>query len=76
MKENNFLEFLLKNKIVVLCIVIVLMLAALGIIELLAKVILLTLAILFAIFIGKRMQQDKNYLKKMFGLYKDDDDEL
>lgn len=76
MKEDNFLEFLLKNKIVILCVVVALLLAALGILEILAKVILTVFAVLLAIYIGKRIQQDKNYIKKMFGLYKDDDDKM
>lgn len=72
MKKNTFLDFILKNKYIILFVTIVLVLSWLGIIRALLEVGFTVFLILLAIYLGKRIQEDDAYIKRMFG-DKDDD---
>lgn len=72
MKRNSFIEFILKNKYTIIFVTIVLILAWFGIIKFLIEIGVTVLLILLAIYIGKRIQEDSDYIKKMFSINDDD----
>ena len=72
MKKNTFLDFILRNKYIILFVTIVLILSWLGIIRALLEVGFTVFLILLAIYLGKRIQEDDAYIKRMFN-DKDDD---
>ena len=72
MKKNTFLDFILKNKYIILFVTIVLIMSWLGIIRALLEVGFTVFLILIAIYLGKRIQEDDAYIKRMFN--KDEDD--
>lgn len=71
MKKNSFIDFVLKNKYIILFVTIVLVLAWLGVIRALIEIGVVVFLILIAIYLGKRVQEDDAYIKRMF---KDKDD--
>ena len=73
MKKNTFLDFILKNKYIILFVTIVLILSWLGVIRALLEVGFTVFLILLAIYLGKRIQEDDAYIKRMFN-DKDDDE--
>lgn len=66
MKEENFIEFLKKNKIVIICLVIALILLISGVFKVLFNIALTVLVLLGAIYIGFKIQGDEDYLKNFF----------
>lgn len=66
MKRNSFIDFILKNKYVILFVTIVLLLAFFGVIHVIIEVGATVFLILAAIYLGKRIQEDDDYIKKMF----------
>lgn len=71
MKKNSFIDFIIKNRYIILFVTIVLILSWLGIIRALLEIGVTVFLILLAIYIGKRIQEDDAYIKRMF---KDKDD--
>lgn len=71
MKKNSFIDFLLKNRYIILFVTIVLVISWLGIIRALLEIAVTVFLILLAIYLGKRIQEDDAYIKRMF---KDSDD--
>lgn len=71
MKKNSFIDFVIKNRYIILFVTIVLILSWLGIIRALIEIGVTVFLILLAIYIGKRIQEDDAYIKRMF---KDKDD--
>ena len=72
MKE--FLDYLVKNKYVIICICIVIVLYALGIVEFLTKFVVLLALLALAIFVGKKLQDNDGKLKDFFTkIFKDKD---
>lgn len=71
MKKNSFIDFVIKNKYIILFVTIVLVLSWLGIIRVLIEIGFTVFLVLIAIYIGKRIQEDDEYIKRMF---KDKDD--
>ena len=53
---KDFVEYVVKNKYVIICVSIVVVLYALGIVEFLTRVIILIALIGIAVFIGKKLQ--------------------
>lgn len=66
MKEENFIEFLKKNKIVIICLIIALILLISGVFKVLFNIALTVLVLLGAIYIGFKIQGDEDYLKNFF----------
>lgn len=66
MKRNSFIDFILKNKYVILFVTIVLLLAFFGVIHVIIEIGVTVFLILAAIYLGKRIQEDDEYIKKMF----------
>lgn len=66
MGKSSFTDFIIRNRYVILFVSIVLILVFTGIIRALLEVIFTVLLILLAIYLGKRIQEDNDYLKRKF----------
>lgn len=66
MKLRDFLDYVAKNKYVIICIAIVVVLYALGIVEFLTKVAILIALIGGAVFVGKKLQDNEDFIKDIF----------
>lgn len=64
MKE--FVDYIVKNKYIIICVSIVVLLYALGILEFLSRIVILLLLIALAVFIGKKMQDNEKPFKDIF----------
>ena len=73
LKKNSFIDFILQNKYIILFVTIVLILAWLGVVRVLIEVGTTVFLVLVDIYLGKRIQEDDAYIKKMF---KDKEDEV
>ncbi len=73
LKKNSFIDFILQNKYIILFVTIVLILAWLGVVRVLLEVGTTVFLVLVAIYLGKRIQEDDAYIKKMF---RDKEDEV
>lgn len=73
LKKNSFIDFILQNKYIILFVTIVLILAWLGVVRVLIEIGTTVFLVLVAIYLGKRIQEDDAYIKKMF---KDKEDEV
>ena len=62
MKRNSFLDFVLKNKYVIVFVTIVLVIALLGWIQKIMEIAFTVALILFAVYLGKRIQDDEKYI--------------
>ena len=72
MKKDSFLDFIIRNRYVIICVSIVLILAATGIISMLVEVAVTVLLIIGAIYLGKRIQEDDQYISRLFKRKKDE----
>lgn len=72
MKKDSFLDFIIRNRYVIVCVTIVLILAVTGVIRMLLEVIFTVLLILGAIYLGKRIQEDDEYISRLFKRRKDE----
>lgn len=68
MKE--IVDFIVKNKYIIICVSIVVILYALGVIEILSKLIILLFLVIIAVFVGKKMQENEDFLKNCFDFIK------
>lgn len=66
MKKNSFIDFIIKNRYIILFVSIVLVISWLGIIRALLEIAVTLFLILLAIYIGKRVQEDDDYINRMF----------
>ena len=80
---KDFLDYILKNNYVIICVTFVVILYALGVVELLTKAIILLALIAGAIFLGKKIQDNEGTIKEFLHgkgfkqevyYYKDSDD--
>ena len=60
MKKDSFLDF------IIICVTIVLILAATGIIRMLIEILFTVALIIGAIYLGKRIQEDDEYISRVF----------
>lgn len=72
---KDMMEYILKNKYVIICVAIVVLLYALGIIEFVTKFVVLLVLVALAIYVGKKMQDNETVMKKFFGFrgFREDD---
>ena len=63
---KDFLEYIKKNKYVIICVSIVVILYALGIVEFLTKIIILFGLIALAVFVGKKLQDNEGKISEVF----------
>jgi len=72
MKKDSFIDFIVRNRYIIICVTLVLILAATGIIRMLIEVIFTVLLIIGAIYLGKRIQEDDEYISRIFKKRKDE----
>ncbi len=66
MKKESFLDYIIKNRWVILCLIIVCVLVYTGIVKFLIEAIITVGLIIGAIYIGKRIQEDNEYISRAF----------
>ena len=66
MKKESFLDYLIKNRWVILCLIIVFILIRIGVVRFLLEVLITVALIVGAVFIGKRIQEDSDYISRSF----------
>ncbi|MBR5227894.1 MAG: hypothetical protein IKV94_04565 [Clostridia bacterium] len=64
MKKSSFLDFVIKNRYVIICVSVVLIVAFLGWIPKLIEIGVTVGLVLLAIYLGKRIQEDENYISR------------
>jgi len=67
---KDFVDYIVKNKYVIICVSIVVVLYALGIVELLTKAIILVALIALAVFVGKKLQDNEGKINELFDYFK------
>lgn len=67
---KDFVEYIVKNKYVIICVSIVVVLYALGIVEFLTKAIILIALIALAVFVGKKLQDNEGKISELFDYFK------
>jgi len=67
---KDFLDYVVKNKYVIICVSIVVVLYALGIVEFLTRAIILLALIGLAVFVGKKLQDNEGKVKNIFDYFK------
>lgn len=70
MERNSFIDFIVRNRYVILFVSIVLVLLFTGIISMLMDVLFTAFLIILAIYLGKRIQEDSDYIKRKFSKQK------
>lgn len=68
---KDFFDYIVKNKYVILCVLIVVILYALGIVDFLTKALILIALVGAAIFVGKKMQDNEGKILDIFKTVKD-----
>ncbi len=63
---KDFIEYVAKNKYVIICVTLVVVLYAFGIVDFLTKVAVLIALIAGAVFIGKKIQDNEDRIKNFF----------
>ena len=63
---KDFFEYVAKNKYVIICVTIVVVLYALGIVDFLTKAVVLLALIAGAVFLGKKIQDNEERIKDFF----------
>lgn len=72
MKKDSFLDFIIRNRYIIICVTVVLILAFTGIIGMLVEIVFTVLLIVGAIYLGKRIQEDEEYISRVFKKRKDE----
>lgn len=72
MERNSFIDFIVRNRYVILFVSIVLVLLFTGIISMIMDVLFTAFLIILAIYLGKRIQEDSDYIKRKFSKQKRD----
>lgn len=72
MKKESFLDYIIRNRYVILCVTIVIILAATGVIGALIEIGIIVLLIIGAIYLGKRIQEDEDFISRTFKRKKDE----
>ena len=67
---KDFMDYVTKNKYVIICVSIVVVLYALGIVELLTKILILFALIALAVFLGKKLQDNEGKINELFDYFK------
>lgn len=63
---KDFIDYIIKNKYIIICIGIVVVLYAFGIVEFLSKLLILVGLIILAVFVGKKLQENEHFFKDFF----------
>ena len=63
---KDFKDYIVNNKYVIICVAIVVILYALGIVDFLTKLVVLCALLVGAIFLGKKLQDNKEYKNEVY----------
>lgn len=63
---RDFWDYVVKNKYVIICVSIVVILYACGVVEFLTKAVILFALIAGAVFLGKKIQDNEENIKEFF----------
>ena len=72
MKKDSFVDFIVRNRYVIICVSIVLILAFTGVIGKLMEIIFTVILLIAAIYMGKRIQEDDEFITRIFNKKKDE----
>ena len=72
MKKDSLLDFIIRNRYIILCVTIVLILAFSGIIGKIIEITFTVLLIVGDIYLVKRIQEDNQYISRTFKKRKDE----
>ena len=61
-----FFDYVAKNKYVIICVTVVVVLYALGVVDFLTKAVVLLALIAGAVFLGKKIQDNEERIKEFF----------
>lgn len=64
MKKSSFLDFVIKNRYVIICVAVVLVVAFLGWIPKLIEIAVTVGLVVLAIYVGKRIQEDESFITR------------
>lgn len=67
---KDLIDYIVKNKYVILCIAIVVVLYALGVVDFLFKFFILVALVIAAIWVGKKLQDNEGHIKDLFNIKK------
>lgn len=67
---KDFFDYIVKNKYVVICLLIVVVLYAAGVVEFLTKAVILLALVGLAIFVGKKLQDNEGKISELFSFIK------
>lgn len=71
MKKNKFIDYIISNRYVILCVGIVLVLLFTGILKYIFEAIVVVILLALAVYIGKRIQEDQTYIRQNISKRKD-----
>lgn len=63
---KNFIDFVKKNKYIIICVSLVIILYAIGILDLITKFIVIVGLVILAVYIGRKLQDDDSIFKNIF----------
>lgn len=63
---KDFFDYVAKNKYVIICVTVVVVLYALGVVDFLTKAVVLLALIAGAVFLGKKIQDNEERIKEFF----------
>ena len=63
---KDFFDYVAKNKYVIICVTVVVVLYALGVVDFLTKAVVLLALIAGAVFLGKKIQDNEERIKELF----------
>lgn len=66
MKKESFLDYIIKNRWVIICLLVVFILIRIGVVKFLLEVLITVALIIGAVYIGKRIQTDSDYISRAF----------
>lgn len=66
MKKDSFIDFIVRNRYVIICVTIVLILAFTGLVGKLMEILFTVVLLIGAIFVGKRIQEDDEFITRIF----------
>lgn len=72
MKKESVLDFIIRNRYIIICVSIALVLVFTGVVKVLLEVALTLGLLIGAVYLGKRIQEDENYISRIFKRKKDE----
>lgn len=76
---KDFMEFISKNKYIIICVAVVVILYATGIINFIWNFLILVALVILAVYVGRRLQENNKYFSELFKfkfMRKDEEDNV